>query len=177
LLFIAIVGLASILNFIPLAALAAVLLMVGFKLTPPKLYFEVWRMGRSQFYPFISTVLAILLTDLLTGTLLGLGFALFFIVLSHYSSAVVVTDDGSVRLVRFVSSVSFLHKARIKEALENTPPGGHVVLDGTRARTIDPDIMEVIKDFQLSAKERGIEVSIHRSQSALHGYFREEVRA
>ena len=59
------------LNYIPLAALAAVLLMVGYKLTPPKLYVEVWRMGRDQFLPFITTVLAILATDLLTGTLLG----------------------------------------------------------------------------------------------------------
>lgn len=173
----AILGLAQLLNMIPLAALAAVLLMVGFKLTPPKLYFEVWRMGRAQFLPFITTVLAILLTDLLTGTLLGLAFALFFIVLGHYSHAIVVTDEGPVRMVRFASSVSFLHKARLKEALESVSAGSHVVLDGTRARSIDPDIMDVIVNFEQSAKQRGVELSIHRSQSALHGFFRDEVNA
>jgi MFS superfamily sulfate permease-like transporter len=169
-------GLASVLNFIPLAALAVVLLMVGYKLTPPKLYREVWRMGRAQFVPFITTVLAILLTDLLTGTMLGLGFAMLFIVLGNYSSAIVVTDEGDVRMVRFVTNVSFLHKGRLKQALESVPKGHHVVLDGTHARHIDPDIMDVIADFQQSAKQRGVELSIHRSQSASHGFFREEVR-
>jgi MFS superfamily sulfate permease-like transporter len=177
LLFVSIVGLAAVLNYIPLAALAAVLLMVGFKLTPPRLYREVWNMGREQFLPFITTVLAILLTDLLTGTVLGLALSVFFVVLGHYSSAIVVTDDGPMRLIRFVSSVSFLHKARLKSALESVPSGSHVVFDGTRARHIDPDIMDVISDFEQSARQRGIEVSIHRSQSAFHGFFREEVRA
>jgi MFS superfamily sulfate permease-like transporter len=170
-------GLASLLNFIPLAALAAVLVMVGLKLTPPKLYVEVWRMGRDQFLPFITTVIAILVTDLLTGTMLGLGFAIFFIVLGHYSSAIVVTDDGKYRMIRFVSNVSFLHKARLKAAFDTAPAGGHVILDGTRARSIDADIVDAIADFEKLAKERGIELSIQRSQSAFHGYFREEARA
>ena len=174
LLILATLALAQVLNHIPLAALAAVLIMVGYKLTPPKLYVEVWRMGRDQFLPFITTVLAILLTDLLTGTLLGLTFAIFFILWGHYSSAIVITDDGNYRMIRFVASVSFLHKARLKEAFECTPSGGHVILDGTRARSIDPDIMAAIADFEQSAKARGIELSIQRSQSAFHGYFREE---
>lgn len=170
-------GLSALLNYIPLAALAAVLIMVGLKLTPPKLYFEVWRLGRDQFLPFITTVLAILLTDLLTGTVLGLAFSIFFIVLGHYSSAIVVTDDGRYRMIRFVSSVSFLHKARLKAAFAGAPDGGHVILDGTRARSIDADIVDAISDFEKLAKERGIELSIQRSQSAFHGYFREEARA
>jgi MFS superfamily sulfate permease-like transporter len=177
LLAVSMLGFATVLNYIPLAALAAVLIMVGYKLTPPRLYKEVWSMGREQFLPFITTVLAILLTDLLTGTMLGLAFSVFFVVLGHYSSAIVVTDDGPTRMIRFVSSVSFLHKARLKQALESVASGSHVVLDGTRARKIDPDIMDLISDFEQSAKQRGIEVSVHRSQSAFHGYFREEVRA
>ncbi|MET0342201.1 MAG: SulP family inorganic anion transporter [Polyangiales bacterium] len=170
-------GLAAVLNNIPLAALAAVLLMVGYKLTPPKLYVEVWRMGRDQFLPFITTVVAILATDLLTGTMLGIAFALFFIVLGHYSSAIVITDDGRYRMIRFVSSVSFLHKARLKAAFESAPSGGVVIVDGTRARNVDPDILDAISDFEQSAKARGIEVSIQRSQSAFNGFFREEARA
>jgi MFS superfamily sulfate permease-like transporter len=168
---------AGVLNNIPLGALAVVLIMVGFKLTPPKLYVEVWRMGKDQFLPFATTVLAILLTDLLTGTLLGLAFALFFIVWGHYSAAIVVTDDGNYRMIRFVSSVSFLHKARLKEAFDTTPSGGHIILDGTRARSIDADIVNTIADFVEVAKTRNVELSIQRSQSAFHGYFREEASA
>jgi len=165
-------GFAHAINYIPLAALAVVLLMVGYKLTPPSLYFQVWRMGREQFLPFITTVLAILVTDLLTGTLLGLGSAIFFVIWGHYSSAIVITDDGRFRMIRFVSSVSFLHKARLKAAFDSATPGGHVIVDGTRARTVDPDIVDAISEFEQTAKVRGIELSIQRSDSALHTYFR-----
>jgi len=168
---------AHAINYVPLAALAMVLLMVGYKLTPPSLYVEVWRMGRDQFLPFITTVLAILVTDLLTGTLLGLGFAIFFVVWGHYSSAIVVTDDGRLRMIRFVSSVSFLHKARLKAAFDTALPGAHVILDGTRARSVDPDIVDAIEDFRQTAKVRGIELSIQRSESALHTFFRQGANA
>jgi MFS superfamily sulfate permease-like transporter len=168
---------ATALNHIPLAALAVVLIAVGYKLTPPKLYREVWRLGSEQFVPFITTVLAILLTDLLTGTLLGIGFAVFFIVWNQYRSAMVVTDDGNYRMIRFVSSVSFLHKARLKEAFESAPPGSHIILDGTRARSIDADMMETIKELEDKAKSRGINLSITRNPSASHGFFREEQQA
>jgi MFS superfamily sulfate permease-like transporter len=170
-------GFAHAINYVPLAALAVVLLMVGYKLTPPSLYVQVWRMGRDQFLPFITTVLAILVTDLLTGTLLGLGFAIFFVIWGHYSSAIVVTDDGRYRMIRFVSSVSFLHKARLRAAFDSAAPGGHVILDGSRARAIDPDIVDAIADFAETAKVRGIELSIQRSDSALHSFFRTEARA
>lgn len=176
LLMLATLSFAAVLNHIPLAALAAVLIMVGYKLTAPKVYIETWRMGRAQFLPFITTVAAILVTDLLTGTLLGLAFAIFFIVWGHYSSAIVVTDDGNYRMIRFVSSVSFLHKARLKEVFESTPSGSVVIVDGTRARSVDPDIMDTIADFQQAAAKRGIEVSIQRSESAFHGFFRSEAR-
>jgi MFS superfamily sulfate permease-like transporter len=169
--------LGRFINHVPLAALAVVLLMVGFKLTPPSLYRDVWKMGRAQFFPFATTIVAILVTDLLTGTLLGLVFAISFIVYNHYTQAIVVTDDGRYRLIRFVSNVSFLHKARLKEAFDSAPSGAHVVLDGTSAPSIDPDIVDTITQFELTAKTRGIELSIQRSQSALHGFFREEARA
>ncbi|MDB4976902.1 MAG: SulP family inorganic anion transporter [Myxococcaceae bacterium] len=165
--------LAPLLNRIPLAALAVLLMLVGYRLTPVELYVEIWRRGRAQFWPFIVTVAAILLTDLVTGTLLGFLSAICFFVWGHYRTAIVVTDDGRYRLIRFTSSVSFLHKARLKAAFESAPKGGVVVLDGSRARIVDPDIVEAILDFEQSASARGIELTIQRSPSALHSYFRE----
>lgn len=164
---------AATLNFIPLSALAVVLIVVGYKLTPPKLYKDVWNLGTDQFVPFIATVLAILLTDLLTGTLLGIAFAVFFIVWGQYRSAIVITDDGNNRLIRFVSSVSFLHKARLKQAFETAAPGCQVILDGTRARTVDTDILETIGELEIFARTRGLKFSITRSNSAFHNFFRE----
>lgn len=168
---------AHLLNYIPLAALAVVLMVVGYKLTPPRLYKELWALGSEQFLPFITTVLAILLTDLLTGTLLGIGFAVFFILWGQYRSAIVVTDDGNYRLIRFVSNVSFLHKARLREAFESAPPGMQIILDGTRARTIDSDIKDTINELEVLAKNRGITLSITRTRTALHEFFREEIPA
>jgi MFS superfamily sulfate permease-like transporter len=169
--------LASVLNQIPLAALAIVLIAVGYKLTAPSLYKQVWAMGREQFVPFIVTIACILFTDLLTGTLLGIAFSIFFIVYTHYRTAIVVTDDGPSRMVRFVYDVSFLHKARLKEAFEGTPRGGHLIIDGTRARSVDADVVETIQDFQANAPSRGVTVSIKRSASASNHYFRDEVSA
>jgi MFS superfamily sulfate permease-like transporter len=170
-------GLAALLNNIPLAALAVILLVVGYKLTPPKLYKEMFRMGRDQFVPFIATVGFIIFTDLLTGTLLGIGFAFFFMVYAHYLSAVVVTDDGNVRLIRFVANVSFLHKARIKDAMTSMPSGSEIVLDGASAISVDADVIETIRDFQSQAADRGVTLSIRRSPTARHRYFRQEERA
>ncbi len=166
--------LARFLNHIPLAALAIVLIAVGYKLTAPSLYKQTWALGGDQFIPFVVTVACILLTDLLTGVLLGIGFAVFFVVYGHYRSALVVTDDGTNRMIRFVANASFLHKPALRAAFEGVPKGGHVVLDATRARSVDADIMETIEDLQSNAASRGLTVSIQRSPSALLPYFREE---
>lgn len=166
--------LARFLNHIPLAALAVVLIAVGYKLTAPKLYKQTWVMGRDQFIPFVVTVGCILLTDLLTGVLLGIAFAVFFVIYGHYRAAIIVTDDGPNRMIRFVSNASFLHKPTLRAAFEGTPKGGHVILDATRARSVDADIMETIEDLRNNADGRGLTVSIQRSPSALLPYFREE---
>jgi MFS superfamily sulfate permease-like transporter len=163
--------LGRFINHVPLSALAVVLLMVGYKLTSPKLYAEVWRSGRAQFLPFAATIVAILVTDLLTGTMIGVAFAVAFILYGQYTQAIVVTDDGKNRLIRFVSDVSFLHKARLKEAFESAPNGGEIIVDGTRARLIDPDVIDALNDLQAAAKTRGIEFTVQRSQTALHAYF------
>lgn len=165
--------LAQWLNYIPLSALAVVLIVVGYKLTAPKLYKQTYAMGREQFIPFVVTVLCILFTDLLTGVLLGAAFSVFFVVYREYASAIVVTDDGTNRLVRFVASASFLHKAKLKSAFETAPKGGHVILDLTRARSVDADIMDTIRDFESNAETLGISLTIQRSASAFHNQFRE----
>jgi MFS superfamily sulfate permease-like transporter len=177
LLVIALTVLAPALNLIPLAALAAILIMVGAKLTPPKLYYEYFRAGPDQFAPFIATVVFVMFTDLLTGTVFGFAFAVFFTMWRQYRSAIVVTDDGDYRLIRLVSNVSFLHKARIKSALSAVPDGHHIVLDGTHAAAIDPDVVEILRDIEQHGAPRGVTVTIRRSATSRVGFFREELAA
>jgi len=165
-------GLASILNSIPLAALAVILLVVGGKLTPFRLYKEMWSKGLNQFIPFIATIGLILLTDLLRGTLLGLAVGVLFVIRDNFRAAFVVTHDGPDVNIRFTANVSFLNKAKLKHVFEGVPPGGHVVIDGGVARYVDNDIIDTLTDFVSLAKNRDIKVEIKRSPDASHEFFR-----
>jgi MFS superfamily sulfate permease-like transporter len=132
-------GLASLLNLIPLSALAVVLLMVGYKLTSPTVYKQMWQLGLHQFVPFIVTIFATLFTDL--------------------------SQD-----------ISFLHKGRLRAALQTPFNYRYLVLDGTRVRHVDPEILEMLRELEADQGSRRVELSIKRSMAALHEFFR-EVRA
>ena len=147
-----------ILNSIPLASLATILIAVGYKLTPPKLYKQMWRDGASQFIPFLVTVLGIIFTDLLTGVMLGMALGMYFVIKTNHHDAVTMVHDGSDYLVRFNKDISFLNKADLKEALAEIPDNSQVVFDGTKAMYIDHDIYDIINDFRELAEHRGISV-------------------
>jgi len=165
--------LGAALNHIPLAALAAVLIAMGWKLTRPGLLLEQARRGLDQAIPFGVTILAILLTDLLVGVLLGILVGVYFVVRSNFHSALVVTRDGEQMLIRFAKDVSFLNKPALVHAFADIPAGAHVLIDGTRAQFIDRDIAECIEEFLDTAPRRGIEVEIRRSQASLNPMFKE----
>lgn len=165
--------LAPVLSHIPLAALAAVLIAMGWKLTRPSLLIEQGRRGLDQSLPFAATIVAILLTDLLVGVLLGIAVGVYFVVRSNFHSALVVTRDGQQLLVRFAKDVSFLNKPALVDTFAEVPDGSMVLIDGTRAQFIDHDIAECIEDFVESAPRRGILVEIRRSQASLNPMFKE----
>lgn len=158
--------LGAVLNLIPLAALAAVLLLVGFKLTKPALYRQQWRLGWAQFGPFIITIAAVLFTDLLKGVSIGLVLGFFFILKdnakagSYLRRDTPADDDESPLHLRLPEHVSFLNKASIVTTLEQLPSGSRVVLDGTRSDVIDHDVLEAIEAFRQAAPARGIELEL-----------------
>jgi len=162
--------LASVLNLIPLSALAAVLLLVGFKLTKPALYKTQWKLGWTQFLPFIITILAILFTDLLKGVGIGLAVGFFFILKANAEQAYFLDQDAPDRapgtvLLRLSEHVSFLNKASIVRALENLPHGSRVILDGSQSADIDHDVLEAIENFRLVAPERNIDLELRGIRS------------
>lgn len=159
--------LGSVLNLIPLAALAAVLLLVGFKLTKPALYRQQWRLGWAQFGPFIITILAVLFTDLLKGVSIGLVLGFFFILKDNAKAGSYLRRDTSAGdeqdgplYLRLPEHVSFLNKASIVTTLEQLPSGSRVVLDGTRSDVIDHDVLEAIEAFRQAAPARGIDLEL-----------------
>ena len=168
LLLISLLFLGTVLNLIPLAALAAVLLVVGFKLTKPALYRQQWRLGWAQFGPFIITIAAVLFTDLLKGVSIGLVIGFFFILKDNakagsYLRREEAADEeaGDRRLhLRLPEHVSFLNKASIVTTLEQLPSGSRVLLDGTRSDVIDHDVLEAIEAFRQAAPARGIDLEL-----------------
>ena len=155
----AIVFFARWINQIPLASLAVVLIFVGYKLISPAVVRSVWKLGSEQFVPFIVTITAVVLTDLLKGVAVGLGVAFLIIIRMNHHQAITVINDGDLWLVRFAKDVSFAHKSRLKKILAAIPETATVVIDGVGAKFIDLDILEEIGDFIEHAPKRGIRVS------------------
>lgn len=165
-----------ILNLIPLASLAAVLLMVGYKLSRISLYRTMYKLGWDQFVPFIATVVGILVTDLLKGIAIGMVFAIFYILRTNYRHSYFykkeTTGDGDVVQLRLSEEVTFLNKASIQMTLENLPKNSRVVIDGSHSIEIDHDVLELIQDFKLhAAPTKNITVeTIGIRQVALNGH-------
>lgn len=154
-----IIFLADIMNLIPLSALAAVLLVVGYKLVKPSLVKSMYKKGLNQFIPFVVTIVAILLTDLLIGIGIGMVVMVFYILKSNFISAVHFENLGEDKiLIRLNKDVSFLNKALILDHLEKVHSGAEVTIDARRAEFIDMDIQEVIDDFVQSAPDREIKI-------------------
>ena len=153
------------LNRIPLACLAAILLVTGVKLASPALVKQMWAAGKYQFLPFIITVLAIVFTDLLKGVLIGLGVSTSFILWSNVRRPVrqVVEKHlgGEVVRIELASQVTFLNRAALARVLDGIPSGGHVLLDATHTDYIDPDVLDLLHEFdEQTGPARGVEVSL-----------------
>lgn len=152
----------NVLNKIPLASLAAILFLVGYKLAKPALFKEMYRKGMGQFIPFIVTILGIVFTDLLIGIGLGMVVAIFQILWKNYQVPYTFESEnlknGGPVKIQLAENVSFLNKAGILNTLNNIPENKHVIIDGTRAKDIHPDIIEIIDNFRENAKTRNITI-------------------
>lgn len=160
LLMVSVLFFAKYLNMIPLACLAAILLQTGYKLAKPAMFVEFYRKGWNQFLPFVITVAAILLTDLLVGIAIGMGCGFFFVLRANFHAAITLTQHGQHYLLRLHKDVSFLNKALLRKCLQEVPNDCELLIDGYKAQFVDLDILETIGDFMLAAPDRGIQVEI-----------------
>ena len=158
----------SVLKFIPLSALAAILIYTGYKLAKPSVFKAFYKKGFDQFIPFIVTVIAIIFTDLLTGIVIGIVVGLFFVLRSNFKTALLIVNDDNKFLFRLRKDVSFLNKPILKTKLEEVPENGSVIIDIARADFIDKDVIEVINDFMKHAPLKNIKVQIKKSHVKKH---------
>ena len=165
LLLISVLSIPFLLNKIPLATLAAVLLLVGYKLAKPSIIMHFWHKGKYQFVPFIATLLAVVFTDLLKGVALGIIISIIFILRGNLKRAYRFRkekfEDGDVIRIDLAQEVSFLNKAAIKTTLSEIPENSRVVINASDTVYIAHDVLDLIHEFAtIKAAEENIKVKL-----------------
>lgn len=153
----------QMLNMIPLSALAAVLISVGYKLTKPSLYIKKYEQGWGKFIPFTVTIAAIILTDLLIGIGIGMAVGVLFVLYQNYESAIILVQDKNNYLLRAKKDLFFMHKYELKRTLAKIPDNASLLLDVSRLTFIDLDNVEIINNFIENARYRNIHVDVRRN--------------
>ena len=148
LLILAIILLPALLNQIPLASLAAILIMVGYKLTKAGLFKDMYLKGMDQFIPFVLTILGVLFTDLLKGIGIGLIVSIYFILQRNFQNHFTKTEVDGEMVIRLSEEVTFLNKVGIYTTLEKARPKSKMTIDASNCKSIDQDILELLLDFK-----------------------------
>ncbi len=158
LLIIAVFLIPQLLNYIPLAVLASILAIVGYKLSSLRMVRAVWNSGREQFIPFAVTVVAVVLTDILLGVGIGVLFSVGFILLRNYRKGFYTSVENGEHVIRLAEDISFIHRPGLSEELRNIPDKSVVTITAENTHHINYDIAELITEFKESAPSRGITV-------------------
>jgi len=154
-----------LINLIPLSCLAAILLHTGYKLANPALFKSMLRKGLDQFIPFGITVVAIVFTDLLVGVGVGILVAVCYIIRANMNNAFkmeITGQEGNQTAVMILAEeVSFLNKVPIQQKLHNLPKSiASIRIDGKASKFIDKDVIEVLRDFELNAVSKGLNIEL-----------------
>jgi MFS superfamily sulfate permease-like transporter len=153
-----------LLNKIPYASLAAILLVTGYNLTKPKLFRNMWSLGWKQFIPFVLTIIVILLTDLLIGVSIGLLISIYFIVQNNFKAEYKITKTTingiETEYIKLNSNVTFLNKVKLRKALDEVAEYSVLTIDGSECNFIDYDILEIISEYHNKAHNRHIELHL-----------------
>lgn len=160
-----VIAVPGLLNLIPLSVLSAILLIVGYKLAKPIIFIEMYELGWKQSLPFIVTVFGIIFTDLLLGITMGLAVGIIVILInsfnnSHFIDDLGVKDDRNHYIMKLAEEVTFFNKAIILKELNYLPTGAFLTLDITQTKFLDYDIIEILDDFSIKAKNKNIDIKL-----------------
>ncbi len=168
-LLLALILIPGLINYIPLSCLAAILLMTGYKLARLALFKHMWQLGWNQFIPFVVTIIAVVFTDLLIGVGVGMVVGVFYILRTNmrnpYFYHIESSDNKKILRIRLSEEVTFLNKAAIQVMLAKLPNESEVVIDGSNSKYIDPDVIEIIKNYKHNAFSKGIIVRLENIKS------------
>jgi MFS superfamily sulfate permease-like transporter len=163
-LLIAVATIPFLINLIPYSALAAILIITGYNLTKPFLYRHMYKLGWNQFLPFIITIVVILMTDLLIGVSIGLLISIYFLVQNNFKAEYKIRTDRHLDItthtIKLNSMVTFLNKVALKKALDDIPEYCVAVIDGSDSRFIDPDVLEIVSEYEKKAHRKHIQLEL-----------------
>lgn len=174
----------TVINMIPYACLAAILLVTGYKLTRISLFKHMYHKGWDQFVPFVVTVIGVVGIDLLKGVGIGMAFSIFYLLRTSIRNSYFykIQEEGDKKNIRIklAEEVSFLNKAAIQVLLTGIPKETNVIIDGSNSRFIDPDVLETIYNYKHNAYTKGIIVTLenikkHYSVPKLNTKIAEEI--
>ena len=150
----------SYLNMVPLASLAAILFVVGYKLAKPSLFADMFSKGMQMFIPFVVTIGGIVFTDLLVGIGLGMVVAIAMSKWTNFTKPFTVNENENNVSIRLSENVTFASKAAIQKALNEVSPNSTLTVDGSATKSVHPDVVEIVNDFKTKASENGIEFKV-----------------
>ena len=158
----------KILNLIPLASLAAILFVVGYKLAKPVVFKQMYKLGKEHFAPFMVTIVGIIFTDLLIGIIMGLVVAVMYILYNNFKKPFLVESEDDLKKgvihLSLAQDVTFINKASIMNTLSEIPNGAKVVIDASKSINIDQDVIEIIREFETNADYRDIDLTIKKRE-------------
>jgi MFS superfamily sulfate permease-like transporter len=157
------ISIPFVLNMIPLASLAAILLIVGYKLAKPSIFKDMWERGLGQFVPFLVTILVIIFKDLLWGISIGLAVAIINVLYNNMKAPYFFDaknyEPGDTINIELSEQITFLNKGSILQTLQSIPNDSKVIIDASRTVTIHPDVLEIFEDFKQHAIAANIEAT------------------
>lgn len=157
----------SVLNLIPKSALAAILIFTGYRLARPAIFVHMYKVGPTEFIPFVVTAIAVALPflGLLKGVGLGMLMSIFYLLRANmripYYYKRVKAENQDVIQLQLAQEISFLNKGSIKSTLDSFPQGSTVIIDASESEYIDYDVLEEIREFYtVKAPTKDIKVSL-----------------
>jgi MFS superfamily sulfate permease-like transporter len=175
LLLISVLAIPTILNHIPKAVLSSVLILVGYKLAKPALFIKYFKLGWTQYLPFIVTIIVIVFKDLLWGIFAGLTIGIIVVLVKSFQNSLYLhkKDEGNnheIVKIRLAEEVTFLNKANIRKELNELKENSTLELDIIQTKYLDHDVIEILEDFVIQAKNKNIKVQLksEATQGCLH---------
>jgi MFS superfamily sulfate permease-like transporter len=168
-LLVSVVFLGQFFQLIPLASLASILLIVGYKLSKPSFIKDLYQKGIDQFAPFAATIIFTLIFNLLIGVLIGFFVGVFFIIRTNFHSPITFTQIDNNYLIKFNKDISFFNKALLSDMLASIEENSNLVVNGKNAQFIDADVMELFDEFEDEARLKNINVTYENMNRRIYG--------